>query len=95
MPNGIGFDLDSVKLAKSYNEGWEGESGNGVGFSLPSREAVDERYERMTDAGYVGLQPPYDAFWGARYAVVEDPDGNHVGLMSPQGPLRRSVPPSL
>ena len=28
-------------------------------------------------------QEPYDAFWGARYAVVSDPDGNGVGIMSP------------
>jgi uncharacterized glyoxalase superfamily protein PhnB len=29
-----------------------------------------------------------DTFWGARYAVIEDPDGNHVGLMSPIDPER-------
>jgi catechol 2,3-dioxygenase-like lactoylglutathione lyase family enzyme len=55
----------------------------GLGISLPSREAVDERYADLTAAGYTGCQPPYDAFWGARYAIVEDPDGNDVGLMSP------------
>jgi len=25
--------------------------------------------------GTGGQQPPYHAFWGARYAVMEDPDG--------------------
>jgi len=39
-------------------------------------------------------QAPYDAFWGARYAIVEDPDGNAVGLMSPIDPDRRTAPPS-
>ena len=43
-------------------------------------------YADLTGAGYRGQQPPYDAFWGARYAVVEDPDGNAVGLMSPSDP---------
>ena len=38
-------------------------------------------------------QPPFDAFWGARYAIVEDPDGNSVGLMSPVDPTRRSPMP--
>ena len=66
-----------------------------MGFSLPSREAVDERYAELTSAGYRGRQPPVDAFWGARYAVIEDPDGNHVGLMSPKDPARRSAPPQL
>ena len=90
MPNGIGLDFDSPQLAKSYDAGWEAESGCVIGFSLASREAVDERYQEMTEAGYTGLQPPFDAFWGARYAVVEDPDGNHVGLMSPKDPTRRA-----
>jgi len=30
------------------------------------------------------------AAWGARYAVVEDPDGNALGIMSPVDPDRRS-----
>ena len=97
MPNGIDLDFDSAQLARSYNAGWtaEGRSRSVLGFSLPSREAVDERYGELTAAGYTGLQPPYDAFWGARYAIVEDPDGNHVGLMSPLDPTRRRAPPSL
>jgi hypothetical protein len=41
------------------------------------------------------LQPPYDAFWGARYAIVEDPDGIAVGLMSPISPDFKSVPPDV
>jgi catechol 2,3-dioxygenase-like lactoylglutathione lyase family enzyme len=64
-------------------------------ISLPAREAVDERYGELIAAGYTGLQPPYDAFWGARYAIVEDPDGNQVGLMSPLDPARRGAPPSV
>ena len=64
----------------------------GIGFGVSSREAVDELYEELTKAGYRGQQPPFDAFWGARFAVVEDPDGNAVGLMSPRDPARRSVP---
>ena len=38
--------------------------------------AVDVAYGDLTEAGYAGQQPPFDAFWGARYAVVTDPDGN-------------------
>ncbi len=65
-----------------------------VGFSLPSRDAVDQRYVELTSARYVGRQPPpFDAFWGARYAIVADPDGNDVGLMSPIDETRRTWPP--
>jgi uncharacterized glyoxalase superfamily protein PhnB len=41
------------------------------------------------------LQAPFDAFWGARYAIVEDPDGIAVGLMSPISANRRSPPPAV
>jgi uncharacterized glyoxalase superfamily protein PhnB len=64
-----------------------------IGFSLPTREAVDERYAELTSAGYTGRQPPFDAFWGARYAIVADLDGNDVGLMSPIDESRRTWPP--
>ena len=37
-------------------------------------------------------QPPCDAFWGARYAIVSDPDGNAVGIMSPVDPDRSRSP---
>jgi hypothetical protein len=47
----------------------------------------------LTAAGYPGRQVPYDAFWGSRYAIVEDPDGVPVGLMSPAEDEYRSPPP--
>ena len=49
----------------------------------------------MTAAGHRGLQAPFDAFWGARYAIVEDPDGIAVGLMSPISAEHRSPPPDV
>ncbi len=85
--NGSSFEieLDSAAFASIWNGGWsERDDLSGrvvVGFQVASREAVDERFIVLTDAGYVGLQEPYDAFWGARYAIVEDPDGIAVGLI--------------
>jgi uncharacterized glyoxalase superfamily protein PhnB len=98
LPNGIVLHLDSPKLARAYNKGWRGNTAGGnvvIGFALKSRRAVDAAYARLTKAGHKGLMPPYDAFWGARYAIVGDPDGNHVGLMSPSDPKRRGQPPDL
>jgi catechol 2,3-dioxygenase-like lactoylglutathione lyase family enzyme len=95
MPNGLRLEFDNVEMADIYAAGLPKSAGAAkgiLGFSLPSRDAVEERYAELTAAGYVGRQPPYDAFWGARYAVVEDPDGNAVGLMSPIDPERRFVP---
>ena len=78
---------------------WRGRSDLGgrvvVGFSVASREEVDRLFAELTAAGHEGLQPPWDAFWGARYAIVEDPDGIAVGLMSPISPERRAPPPAV
>jgi catechol 2,3-dioxygenase-like lactoylglutathione lyase family enzyme len=91
QPSGIDFDIDSVEFARHWDKGWR--SGAAViGFKVASREEVDVIYADLTSAGYVGQQTPYDAFWGARYAIVEDPDGNPVGLMSPIDPGRRTPP---
>ena len=85
---GLDFDLDSAVFARDWNEGSLGPVAV-LSFKLASRDAVDALYAELTGAGYNGQQPPYDAFWGARYAVVEDPDGNLVGLMSPMDDARR------
>jgi catechol 2,3-dioxygenase-like lactoylglutathione lyase family enzyme len=91
-PGGVDLDFDSVAFARRWDAGWPGQSGIVIGFRLGSRDAVDARYAELTAAGYTGQQAPCDAFWGARYAVVEDPDGNAVGLMSPADPEHRSAP---
>lgn len=37
-------------------------------------------HEELTGAGAAGLQEPWDAFWGMRYATVADPAGNEIDL---------------
>lgn len=95
MVEGFDFDFDSQAFVTKWNEGWPtGRTGAVLGFRLPSSDAVDDAYRDLTGAGYVGQQPPWDGFMGARYAVVADPDGNSVGLMGPIDPARRRMPPS-
>jgi len=95
-PDGFRLEFDNVAMARIWHAGWRDQPGPGgravVGVALPSRDAVDAQYQEWTAAGCPGRQPPYDAFWGARYAVVEDPEGRHVGLMSPIDADRRYVP---
>ena len=82
---------------RSGNAGWAGRGdlrGQVVlGFRIPTREGVDQRFSSLTSTGCRGLQPPFDAFWGARYAIVGDPDGIAIGLMSPIDPTRQTAPP--
>jgi uncharacterized glyoxalase superfamily protein PhnB len=96
MPGGIRLEMDSEAFARQWNPGWKGRAG-GAGcvlfFGVSSRAEVDRVFESVTAAGYAVEKPPEDAFWGARYAIVEDPDGNPVGIMSPIDPARRRPPP--
>jgi len=96
MPGGFSLELDTAESARLWHAGWRADPASVrvvIGFSLPTREAVDERYAALTSVGYAGRQPPFDAFWGARYAIVADPDRNDVGLMSPMDESRRTWPP--
>jgi catechol 2,3-dioxygenase-like lactoylglutathione lyase family enzyme len=95
----IAFDLDSTAFAQCWNAGWKGRTDLAgrivIGFRVPERTDVDDVFRDMTGAGYRGLQEPQDAFWGARYAIVEDPDGVAVCVMSPVSPDRKSPPPAV
>ncbi len=96
LPNGVRVEFDRVDFAAVWDSGYAGGSGGTtvLGLSLETREAVDELYADLVAHGHRGRQPPYDAFWGSRYAIVEDPDGNPVGLSSPMEESRRFWPPS-
>jgi uncharacterized glyoxalase superfamily protein PhnB len=93
---GLYFSLDNEHLARIYNAAWRKDARRSsvlMTVSLNSRNEVDETYQRLIKAGYEGQQPPYDAFWGSRYAIVTDPEGNDVGLESPMDENMRRWPP--
>lgn len=90
---GASLDIDSAAFARQWDEGWPGTGMGVLGFRLPTREAVDELYAALVADGVPSQQAPYDAFWGSRFAVVEDPDGNAVALMSPRDEAFRGATP--
>lgn len=94
---GGSLEADSPAFARVWNQGWKDEADLAgrvvVGLRVEDRAAVDRLYGEIVAAGHKGLQPPFDAFWGARYAVVEDPDGVAVGLMSPRDGPHGPPPP--
>jgi len=90
----IDVDLDSQAFVEKWDRGWPGGSGAVLGFKVGTRQEVDDLVAALAADGVPVQQEPYDAFWGARYAVVSDPDGNAVGIMSPMDDAHRSQPPA-
>jgi catechol 2,3-dioxygenase-like lactoylglutathione lyase family enzyme len=85
MPGGLQLVWDSVDMIRSFDPDYHAASGNGrvfLAFKLDSPAAVDATYDRLVTAGYNGHRPPWDAFWGERYARIHDPDGNSVDLFA-------------
>lgn len=80
----LAWDTHEV-LRMVYGE-WEPEvKGHRIelAFRCDSPAGVDETYQRMIEHGYPGLKEPWDAFWGQRYAILIDPDGNMISLYAP------------
>ena len=49
-------------------------------FEVTKPEEVDHIYQNLLDAGYQSYAAPWDAFWGQRFARVQDPDGRIVNI---------------
>jgi uncharacterized glyoxalase superfamily protein PhnB len=83
LPNGmrIAWDVPAI-----FDDKWTPAVGGykvSIGFVCDTPAEVDAVYADMTGAGFEGYMPPWDAFWGQRYAVLKDPDGNSVDLFCP------------
>jgi catechol 2,3-dioxygenase-like lactoylglutathione lyase family enzyme len=85
LPNGVRFMLDTEATVLSFRPDWKREPGNQLGLALEceSPAEVDAVYARATEAGFHGEKDPWDAFWGQRYAQLQDPDGVPVDLYAP------------
>lgn len=95
MPGGDYLAFDNHEMARIWNTHFDTGRTEGnivVGLLVDTRDDVDGIYRAVEAAGYRVGQPPYDAFWGSRYAIVIDPDGNQVGLKSPEEDARRYQP---
>lgn len=85
LPGGLKVAFDSLDTIRVFDPDWaEPQGGRAISlaFECASPARVDAAYEELTAAGYAGRKQPWDAFWGMRYAVVDDPDGNGVDLFA-------------
>jgi catechol 2,3-dioxygenase-like lactoylglutathione lyase family enzyme len=85
----VEVNLDGMRLAFDTREtietiygNWEKPTGHRIELAFLC-EDVDVVYHNLIERGYVGYREPWNAFWGQRYAIVEDPDHNLISLFAP------------
>jgi uncharacterized glyoxalase superfamily protein PhnB len=85
LPGGMRLMFDTVETIHSFDPEWTAPTGSArasLAFDCDSPATVDATYAQMIDAGFDGHLPPWDAFWGHRYACLRDPDGTGVDLFA-------------
>jgi uncharacterized glyoxalase superfamily protein PhnB len=82
LADGLSLMWDTVTLIQQITPSYTHHKGGPIGlaFDCESPTAVDEVYGRVIAAGFESEKEPWDAFWGQRYAIVTDPDGNAISL---------------
>jgi uncharacterized glyoxalase superfamily protein PhnB len=84
LPGGFRIAWDSLEMIKGLDPNWVEPIGQRMtlAFKCENAAEVDALYNRVIESGYRGHKEPWDAFWGQRYAIVLDPDGNSVDLFA-------------
>ncbi|MGH7764373.1 MAG: VOC family protein [Candidatus Dormibacteraceae bacterium] len=85
LDSGMRFMLDSEASVLEFDPGWTAPSGGhrvATAFLCDSPSEVDRLFKELVKAGGRAHKEPWDAFWGQRYAQVDDPDGNGVDLFA-------------
>jgi uncharacterized glyoxalase superfamily protein PhnB len=86
LGGGIRLMFDTVETVRSFHPEWEPPTGSArvaLAFRCDDAAAVDETHDRLVALGHRSNKAPWDAFWGQRYALLIDPDGNGVDLYAP------------
>ena len=82
---GVTVMLDTREVIRQMDPNWQPPTGGhamALAFDCGTPAEVDATFHRMVAAGAPAGKQPWDAFWGQRYAVVKDPDGNPVDLFA-------------
>ena len=88
LPGGLRLAWDTVETVRSFDPDWVPRTGGhsiSLAFLLDTPADVDQLHDKLVSMGHKSHKEPWDAFWGQRYAVILDPDGNPVDLFAPLG----------
>jgi uncharacterized glyoxalase superfamily protein PhnB len=86
LPGGMRYALDTEDVMRGVDPQWQRPTVGhltGGAFQCDSPEEVDRTYAELVHAGGSPHKEPWDAFWGQRYAQIEDPDGTVLDLYAP------------
>jgi len=93
LPSGMRLMLDTEDVIAGFDPTFTSPAGRGrIGLAVryDSPAEVDAAFRSIVAAGHRPHLEPFDAFWGQRYAGVQDPDGNvidlYAALASPDAP---------
>lgn len=79
--NGFGLGLGTVEAARRVH-GVDASPGSPAMVLVVWTEAVDVAFERLVAAGTPVVQPPHDTGNNNGNALLRDPDGNLVEIVS-------------
>ena len=83
LAGGLRLMFDTHETMKSFDSSWSwkiGSTNASLAFSFATPDEVDAKHDELVAAGATSHLAPWDAFWGMRYAVLHDPDGNELSL---------------
>jgi catechol 2,3-dioxygenase-like lactoylglutathione lyase family enzyme len=86
LPGGLRLAWDDRAMIGTFDPTWTEPQGSpriNLAFLCDGPADVDRIHGELVAAGYESHKEPWDAFWGQRYAVMHDPDGNGVDLFAP------------
>ena len=82
--NGISLGFLTRETAQQADPNWKVPTGQRMNlqFRCESSAEVDATHANLLAAGYASYTDPWDAYWGQRFARVQDPDGNVVNFFA-------------
>jgi uncharacterized glyoxalase superfamily protein PhnB len=83
LENGLRFAWDTVEVMRSFEPHYTFAPKQVGAFLCNNAAEVDMKYRDLISKGSRSVKEPWDAFWGQRYALVADPDGNILDLFAP------------
>ena len=83
-PGEVRLMIDAADLIESIT-GSKPIPANHSSFAILCKNPVevDEVAKSIKAKGFTVIKEPWDAFWGQRYAIVQDPDGYMIDLFAP------------